>query len=288
MRPVAALLLLAGCATSEYERMSRLEREVRHALAREVPEAAASVWLARTDGREVLVLDADRKLPAASTIKILLLVEGYAQEAEGAFRWEDSVTFLEEDRVGGAGSMQHEKPGSTWTYRQLARRMISESDNVASNLILKRLGMKSVNRRAERLGLEVTRFSRLFMDLDAQREGRENWTTARELGQLARAIFRKEILTPEACEEMIAVLEHTGRRRIAEGVPKGIAVGHKGGTLPGLCHDVGWVAVPGQPYILSIFLDNVYESRRPGEDRGIAAIEAVARAVWRAMGPGDE
>jgi beta-lactamase class A len=148
--------------------------------------------------------------------------------------------------------------------------------------------MGNVNERAAKLGLPVTRFEREFMDFDARRLGKENWTTAREMGQLVRAIFRREILTAAACDEMIHLLEHTSRGRIAAGVPKEIPVGHKSGSLVGLRHDVGWVRVPGQPYILSVFLDNVLE--RPGgeEDRGIEAIEAIGRAVYGAVGPTDE
>ena len=282
------LLLAAGCAGSEFERMSRLEREVRLAHVRHSPESQLSLWLARTDGTELLSVDPDRRVAGASTLKVLLLVEAHAQAVEGTLDLGGSTTFLEEDRVGGAGSLQHEKPGSTWTWRQLIRRMIAESDNTASNMILRRLGMKNVNARAERLGLHVTRFERAFMDPDARREGKENWTTAREMGRLMAAIFRRELVTPAACDEMIATLEKTARGRIAAGVPRFVPVGHKAGVLPGLRHDVGWVRVTGHPYVLSIFLDNVME--RPGaeEDRGQAAIEAVAETVYAAFGPGDE
>lgn len=296
MRHLSLVLLLAGgptlltasCATSEYERMSRLEREVRHAAARHAPEAKLMLWLARADGREILAIRPDDRVAAASTIKVLILLEAHAQEIEGTFRFADSVTFLEEDRVGGAGSLQNEKPGSSWTYNQLARRMIVESDNVASNLLLRRVGMKNANRRAHGLGLAATRFERFFMDEEARREGRENWTSAREMGELVRLILRKEALTPAACGEMIQALERTSRGRIARGVPRDVPVGHKGGTLAGMRHDVGWVRVPGQPYILSVFLDNVLERRAGAVDGGEAAIEAISSAVWQALGPGDE
>ena len=87
---------------------------------------------------------------------------------------------------------------------------------------------------------------------------------------------------------MIETLEKTSRGRIAAGVPRFVPVGHKGGSLPGLRHDVGWVRVPGHPYVLSVFLDNVLE--RPGaeEDRGLAAIGAVAQTVYSMLGPTDE
>ena len=109
------------------------------------------------------------------------------------------------------------------------------------------------------------------------------------MGQVMRAIFRKEILTKEACEQMIALLERTSRGRIAAGVPKEIAVGHKSGSIiPGIRHDVGWVRVPGQPYVLSIFLDGFIEDPTGEEDRGVRGLEAIGRIVYEAMGPTDE
>lgn len=290
-RSILALVLAAACAEpSALDKMSRLERDVRFAAARACPGAKLSLWLAQAEGRELLALDADRPLPGASTLKVLILVEGFAQEREGTFRWTDSATMTEDDLVGGSGSFQHEKVGSSWTYLQYARRMIAESDNVASNILLRRLGMKNVNARAEKLGMAVTRFERHFMDFHARdRERKENWTTAREMGRLLQSIYRREILTPGACDDMIAILERTSRGRIAAGVPKFIPVGHKSGSLAGLRHDVGWVRLPGQPYVLAVFLDGVRElPAGRDEDLGVEAIEAVARVVHAAMGPTDE
>ena len=294
MRRLLPLLLIGGCATSDFERMSRLEREVRLAHVRHAAGSQMSLWLARADGSEILSIDADRRLPGASTVKVLLLVEAHAQAEEGTFNLSGDVTYLAEDFIEGGGSLQYEKVGSTWSYRQLLRKMIVESDDIASNMLLKRLGLRQVNARAEALGLRATRFERLFGDEEARRRrGLENWTTAREMGGLLRAIFRREILTPAACDEMIELLERTPRGRIAAGVPKFTPVGHKGGNLPGLRHDVGWVRVPGHPYVLSVFLDNTLppkegEERGRREDPGVMAIEAVARVVYAALGPTDE
>jgi len=289
--PLALVLAaLAGCAEpSTFDKMSRLERDVRLAALREARAGELSLWLAQADGRELLAINADRPVAAASTIKVLILVEAHAQAIEGTFRWTDEHTLLAGEMVEGTGSFKNERVGSSWSYSQYARRMISESDNTASNILLRRLGMRNVNERAAKLGLQVTRFEREFMDFAARDlERKENWTTARELGQVMRAIFRKEILTKEACDDMIRLLEHTSRGRIAAGVPKEIAVGHKSGSMPGLRHDVGWVRVPGQPYVLSVFLDGLIEDRSGGEDRGVLGLDAIGRIVYDAMGPTDE
>ena len=287
-RWVLVAAALAGCAEpSPFEGMGRLERDLRLAVARHAPEARLSVWAARTDGRTVLSLAADQPVPAASTVKVLILVEAHAQAAEGALRWSDEATLLEEDKVGGAGSLKRERTGSTWSWAQLARRMISESDNTASNMLLRRLGMERVNARAAALGLSRTRIRRHFMDEEARRAGRDNVTSAEDMGRLLLAIYRKEILSPSACDAMIEALERTNRRRLAVGVPREIPVGHKGGTGVGLRADVGWVRVPGAPYVAAIFLDDLIERPDAEVDRGVDALEAAAQVLYGALGPGD-
>jgi len=273
---------------SAIEKMPRLERDLLLTAGRESPGVRLSLWLGQADGHELLAIDADRPVPAASVLKVLILVEAHAQAIDGRFAWTDSYTLLSSDLVGGTGSFQREPVGSSWTYLQFARRMISESDNVAANILLRRLGMRHLNERAHQLGFAVTRFEREFMDFEGQRNGLENWTTARETGALVRAIFRREILTKDACDAMIALLEHTSRGRIAAGVPREIPVGHKSGTLPGCRHDAGWVRVPGHPYILSVFLDNVLERPAGEEDRGVAALDAIGRMIYDTVGPTEE
>jgi beta-lactamase class A len=285
---IAVLGLLSGCAATVLPDRPRLEREIRRALVAHAPEAKLRLWLARAEGTELLAIDADQPVEAASTIKVLVLLEAHAQALEGTFRWGEEAALRDEDRAGGAGSLQRERTGSTWSYAQLARRMIAESDNAASNLLLRRLGMDRVNERARALGFRETRIEREFMDAAARREGRENWTTARETGSLLRAVFRKEVLDAASCDAMIELLERTSRGRIAAGVPKDVPVGHKGGSLPGFRHDAGWVRLPGQPYVLSIFLDGVIERPGSDEDRGVAAIEAISAAVYGALGPSEE
>lgn len=281
---VLAVVLAVGCAPpSRFEKMSRLERDIRLTATRHSPGVRISLWLSRADGREILALEPDRPIPGASTLKVLILVEAHAQAIQGTFRWTDDHTLLDTDVVGGTGSFQRERIGSSWTYLQYARRMITESDNTAANVLLRRVGLRAVNERAVKLGLQATRIEREFMDFRALDEGKDNWTTAREMGRLFRAIFRREILTPAACDEMIQLLERTSRGRIASGVPREVAVGHKSGYFPGLRHDAGWVRVPGHPYILSVFLENVGK-----EEGGLAALDAIGRIVYEALGPTDE
>jgi beta-lactamase class A len=268
MRRWAAIgvLALGGCAApSEFERMGGLERRIRLEAGRLSPGVRVSLWLGRPDGRERLALDADREVPAAGLVAVLVLVEGFAREREGSFRWSGEVTEPE--------------TGRTSTYRDLGRRMISEGDLRAMGQLLSRLGRDAVNARARALGMERTTI---------REDPAANTTTAREMGVLLGAILRGAVVSREASAEMAAMLERTSRGRIASGLPRDLPVGHKAGVLPGCRHDAGWVRRPERPYVLCIFLDNVLESADPKVERGWTALEAAARRVHEEMGPTEE
>jgi beta-lactamase class A len=268
MRRWAAICALVpgSCgAPSDFERMGSLERQIRLEAGRLSPGVRVSLWLGRPDGRERLALDADREVPAAGLLAVLVLVEGFAREREGGFRWSGEVT--------------DPATGRTSTYRDLGRRMISEGDLRAMDRLLSRLGEDAVNARARALGLERTT---IRGDPAASR------TTARELGLLLGAIFRGAVVSREASAEMAAMLERTSRGRIASGLPRDLPVGHKAGALPGCRHDAGWVRRPERPYVLCILLENVLESADPRVERGWAALEAAARRVHEELGPSEE
>ena len=260
-----------------------LRGDVRATLGAIAPEARLSLWVADVDGREILAIEADRRLPAASIVKVLILVEAHARALRGDFHWDARHVLEETEQVAGSGSLQRSRPGTEWSHRQLARKMMVESDNTASNILLRRLGMARVNERAASLGMRVTRIERRFMDLEARDRGRDNWATAREMGRLMLSIYRGEILTPDTCGEMAGLMEQAHHGGISAGVPEGIRVGHKGGWLPGLRHDVGWVRAHERPYVVAILLEGAIE-RREG-DRGQRAIEAISGLIYRSLQP---
>ena len=64
---------------------------------------------------------------------------------------EDRLTLLRSDYVDGAGSTNWAPPGSALSLRQLLESMLIVSDNTASDMLIRHLGLESVNRRARQL-----------------------------------------------------------------------------------------------------------------------------------------
>jgi beta-lactamase class A len=69
-------------------------------------------------------------------------------------------------------------------------------------------------------------------DGKAYRAGRNNTTTARDLGVLLAAIAQERAASPASCREMLAIL---GRQQFNEGIPAGLPTGTR------VYHKTGWV-----------------------------------------------
>src|SRR5262252_6994575 len=127
-----------------------------------------------TSGEEFFI-NADEIMPQASSIKIAVLANLYLQAQQRKLRLSDEYVVRKEDLVPGSDIMLGLSPGVTrLTLRDLATMMIAVSDNSATNVLIRRAGMDSVNAILARLGLHSTKLRRKMMDLKAASEGREN------------------------------------------------------------------------------------------------------------------
>ena len=91
-------------------------------------------------------------------------------------------------RVEGTGVLKALAPGLQPTWSDLATLMITVSDNVATNLIIDRLGMEAIQGWIDKAGLAETRLERRMMDRAAMSAGRGNWTSAADMEALLSAI----------------------------------------------------------------------------------------------------
>src|SRR5947207_11089205 len=88
------------------------------------------------------LLHADEVMPTASSIKIAILAELYRQAQQGKVKLTDFYTLQQSDLVGGSGISSVLTSGVTRpTHGDVARLMISVSDNSATNVLIARLGM---------------------------------------------------------------------------------------------------------------------------------------------------
>ena len=119
-----------------------LRSEIR-ALAAEAP-GVLSVVVVGDDG---LIVDVDggREVPAASTIKMPILVTALERVAEGASGLEESLV-IGPDRVGGSGALSLLPSVTELPLVETLRLMIALSDNDATNAVIGLVGLEAVDR----------------------------------------------------------------------------------------------------------------------------------------------
>lgn len=233
-------------------------------LAGELPGILGLEVLDLTNGDRFGV-NADLVFPQASAIKIPILVELFRQASEGRLRVEEQLTIEGESIVGG-GYLGHFKPGtSAMSLHDLAILMIIRSDNSATNLLIDRVGMENVTRTMGELGLPSIRLQRMMIRPDMSAIGRENIATPSDATTLMERIYRCDLpMTRPFCEEMQAILDIPHAGPIQDGIPDGIRVGQKTGTLTGVRVNWGYVDLPCRPFAL-VVMGNYSESVIVGE-----------------------
>lgn len=226
-------------------------------------------------GAPVVERRADEPFPTASSIKPAVLYELYCQAAAGRIEL-DEVTRPPLPRVGGGGVLQELGPRVSLTWRDLAVLMMRWSDNEATNLLVRRLGMDAVNRRLDALSLTRTRLRRQMMDLDAARRGDENVSTPRELARLAGVLARGEGLARDRALDLLAVATvPADGSPFRRGLAPDVRAISKPGSLEGVRCEMAWVDVPGRPYLAAIM--TAYLGR---EADGEAVIQELSAVIY--------
>ena len=216
---------------------------------------------------------------SASLIKLFIMMEAFGQINDGQLAAVETLAFAEPDRVAGAGLLQELPAGTSRTVLELIELMITESDNIATNLLIERLGMERINARIRSLGCHDSILRRKMMDFDAAAAGLENLTSVNDVATVLAALHQGCCLDPASDRQMCDILERqTDRCKIPLLLPPGTICRHKTGELPGAEHDAGIILAADSAYVLAIMSDNL-----PDSARGCQTIAQLSRAVYDCM-----
>ncbi|MDQ3043531.1 MAG: class A beta-lactamase-related serine hydrolase [Chloroflexota bacterium] len=219
----------------------------------------------------------DVQIPAASTIKLAILVAFMRAVDDGQLDFSERVALKSEAKVPGTGVLLGLSDGLSLTLSDLVYLMIAVSDNTASNLLLDRLGIPAIASTTAALGLSRTELKRRFLGRAPRGQEPENFTSANDLVTLLSAIAEDTAASAISCarmRELLALQQH--RDRIARFPPNGVAFGGKSGTLPGLCHDSGLLHGPTGTLALAV-LSRIRPGASPyAMDERIGHIAAAA------------
>ncbi len=244
-------------------------------------------------GGRILLRNADRVFPAASSIKIAILLELYRQDqearagAKGKAKLDDIYTFDPKDLVEDSRIMAGLTAGVTRiTNRDLAQFLVAVSDNAAANVLYDRVGKDNVNAMLHSLGLPKTLLRRKMMDIAAARRGHENIATPQEMVRLLEAIFKEKALDKQATAEFIKQLSTLKQSYLPRYVPESVQVANKPGELEGVRNDSGIVFAQNQPFAISVM--TAYDRDEKAAERAIGEVALEAYRYFDMRGKTSE
>lgn len=219
--------------------------------------------------------NAKASMPAASTIKIPVMVDVFQQLATGRFDLQRHVTLLARDKDWGSGELCDAPVGSTYTISELLEKMIDISDNTATNMLIRFVGRQRINASMRELGLEQTRLTD-----DVRTDGwsirRELRTSPNDLAHLLTLMARRELVDEWSSNEMISILEADEYNTLLpEPLPDDVAIAHKTGSLFDTLNDAGIVFAGNSPYVIAVMTTSL-----PSQDLGRSFIHTVSRLAY--------
>lgn len=195
--------------------------------------------------------NAEADFPAASVIKVPILLATLQAAQAGHLNLDQKVTVELRHHVGGAGVLFELHDGVEVTILDLCRLMIVVSDNVASNLLLDLLPVGALASFFSQLGMHRSVLGRRFME--QPRPGHDNRTSAYDMGLCLAALSRGELLDRSYTNQALSIMRRQQfREKIPLMLPPELSVAHKTGELDGVRHDVGIIEMRDHSYVLSL------------------------------------
>jgi beta-lactamase class A len=105
------------------------------------------VYVKHPASGRVVNWNADRTWYLASTVKVPIAIALLKMVEEGTFSLDDKLALRQTDFVDGGGDLLRMPPGAEFTLESLMRRMLVQSDNTASDMLIRLIGEDEINRR---------------------------------------------------------------------------------------------------------------------------------------------
>ncbi|MEK5108480.1 serine hydrolase [Cytobacillus sp. FSL K6-0129] len=236
----------------------------------------AAVHIETDEG--ILSVNSHQVFSSASLIKVPILLTALREVEKGRLHLEEEVKGGLS--VGGAGVLSALSPNPSFTWKDILTLMMIVSDNSATNWIIDRLEMDTINRLIKSLNLEQTCLNRKMMDFQAIERGVNNLTNAYDMVQLLRVMKDKGRWIKDSymlMESIMAKQQFTLlTAELEEESHPNISYGSKSGSLQGVQHDCAYFCHESKYVLAAVLTANL-----PNQMIGKQLISEIGMAIKR-------
>lgn len=238
-------------------------------------EAVAVAFYDLATGEQFFIRP-DESFHAASTMKVPVMMEVFRQARAGKLSLDDPVaikndfiSIADKSRYSISADSDSEQSlysrlGQSETVRRLLHLMIAVSSNLATNILIERVGAPRVMELMREIKAKNIRVLRGVEDGKAYERGLNNSTTARDLMIILRRIAEGRAVSKQASDQMVKILlDQKFKEGIPALLPSDVKVAHKTGSITKINHDAAIVYPPARkPYVLVVLTRGIEDEKR--------------------------
>ncbi len=254
-------------------------------------KATVGVSIIGSDGKDTLSIHGERHCPLQSVFKFHIAAAVLSEIDKGKLSLDQIVVVKKEEMLPDLWSpLREENPeGGSFTIARLIQYAVSESDNVACDVLIRLIGTpQTVEDYIKSTGIEEISIKINEEVMQAKWENMfQNWTTPKAASEMLQKFYNKDLklLSETSYNFLWTTMKETstGQSRLKGLLPTGTVVAHKTGSsgtneegLTAATNDIGIVFLPyGAHFVISVFVTDSKENDETNE-RIIAEIGKVA------------
>ncbi len=240
------------------------------------PMLTPTIYAFDLDTGNYIDVSGTTETPAASTIKLPILLAFFKAVDDGRIPLEQTLAMQSSQIAAGSGDMQVEPPGTRYTALEVATQMIINSDNTATNMMIDLLGgATELNQQFADWGLTATVLRNPLPDLAGT-----NTTSAEDLVRILAHLHKGEILSLRSRDRVLNILQRTyNKKLLPAGVSETTVSYNKTGDIGEVLGDVALMDLAsGKRYAIAALV------QRPENDgRARELIRRISQTVYQSM-----
>lgn len=241
--------VFANTALSQIqEKLEKLEKSF---------DGKIGVYAIDTNNNQIIAYRADQRFPVQSTMKLIGVSALLKQSEKDKGLLQGKIHYTKADLVSWS-PVTGKYIETGMTLEALSEATMSYSDNMATNLIIKKIGgLKSITDFAHSIGNETFNIEHYEPNLNSNPQDQQDTSTPKDMAISLQKLTLGNVLAESQRTQLVTWMRNntTGNKRIRAGIPLGWAVADKTGSgAYGIANDIGLVWSPScKPMVLAIY-----------------------------------